>query len=251
MIEKINLKKLRNNEFIQFGENVQEIVQINNPQTLKVENEYNDLEDPLTKLHHVQNKKQGSPITNELIEINKRRDVALGSIFTIVETYCNHFEEEVVATALDLKKELDLYGRDIIRYSYQYETNAIDDILSKWELKAEGIATLNLTDWVIELKDANTLFNSRFLDRIKESALDQDLSVLELRNTMSEKIYNLFDMLSALMKIEKSDIYANVIDQINALINQYNKTLVARHSKKSSKSTSEEDDKETDTTETT
>ncbi len=237
MIENILCKKLRNNEFVQFFENIQEIVSTNNPETLKVQEQYNALNEPLTTLQLTHKKLSGSTITSELTEIDKRRDVALSSIYNIIEAYTNHYNSDVCTKAIELKQELDVYGKGIVRYSYQYETNAIDDILQKWELKTEGIATLNLTDWVNELKDANSLFNTRFLDRVKESAEDTDIRVIELRNTVYEKYSDLMAFLTSYATIEKTEIYTKVIDQINALIEQYNRSIIARFSKKS---TSEE-----------
>ncbi len=240
MINIIYLKNLRNNEFIQFIENIQEIVLSNNPETLKVQDQYNALSEPLKILQQIHSNHNGSSITNELINIDKRRDVVLGSIFNIVDAYTHHFNTEVATKAIDLKKELDVYGREVIRYSYQYETNAIDDILAKWELKAEGIATLNLTEWVGELKEANTLFNTRFLDRVKESAEDSHIKVVEMRNVTTEKYNKLLGHLTSHATIEESEAYTKVIDQINALIDQYNRTLTARLSKKSSNQETEE-----------
>ena len=39
---------------------------------------------------------------------------------------------------------------DIAKYSYQYQTNAIDDIITKWRDDEECVAALNtlhMTDW--------------------------------------------------------------------------------------------------------
>ncbi len=234
MINNILLKKLRNNEFIQFIENIQEIVSESNPETLKVQDQYNALNQPLTTLQQIHSKKSGSSITNQLIEIDKRRDTALISIYNLVEAYTNHFNEEVAAKASDLLQVLDIYGKDVARYSYQYETNAIDDILAQWESKTESIAAISITDWVNELKEANTLFNSRYLDRVKESAEESDIKVIEMRHLATEKYNELVGYLSAYSTIEKTEIYTKVLNQINALIDQYNKTLTARLSKKSS-----------------
>ncbi len=248
MINSILLKKLRNNEFIQFIENIQEIVSASNPETLKVQEQYTALNQPLNTLQQIHSKKAGSSITNQLIDIDKRRDTAFLGIYNIVETYTTCFDVEIAAKATDLKKELDIYGKDVARYSYQYETNAIDDILAKWELKTESIASLSLTNWVKELNEANTLFNTRFLDRVKESAEDTDIKVVKMRDMATEKYNDLLKYLSAFATIEKTEIYTKVIDQINALIDQYNKTLTARLSKKSS-NTEDEESAETETPE--
>ncbi len=241
MIKTIYLKNLRNNEFIQYCDNFQQIILTNNPEALKVQDQYNAINEPLSLLQITNKKLSQKSFTVQLFKIDKRRDAALRSIYNIVDAYTHHYNEEVCAKAIDLKKELDVYGKKIIHYNYQYETSAIDDILTKWEPKAEGIATLNLTDWVNELKEANTLFNECFLDKVKVTAEDADIKVIELRNTITARHNELIDYLKSYALIEKTENYTTVIGQINELINQYNKTITARHSKKSASNNIGED----------
>ncbi len=244
MINNIYLKNLRNNEFVQFFENLQEIVLSNNPETLKVQDQYSVLNESLTKLQLTHKKNTGSSYSAQLAQLDRRRDIALSSIYNIIENYTNHFNAEVSSSAVKLKKQLDVYGRDIVKYNYQYETNAIEDILAKWEQKPERIASVNLTDWVGELKEANILFNTCFLNRVKESAEDNNLKVVELRNIISKAYNELIGYIQAFAMIEKTEVYSKTIDQLNALINQYNKMLHARLSKKSTDKAIEEDESE-------
>ncbi len=233
MIKNIHLKNLRNNEFVQFFENIREIVSKNNPEAILVQEQYKAFIKPLTTLQLNHKRIKGSSITYQLTKIDKRRNIALRSIYKIIEAYTHHYNSDVCTVAIDLKKELDVYGKEIVRYNYQYETNVIDEILQKWAPKAEGIASLNLTEWVGELKEANTLFNTRYLDRIKESAGYTNIKVIELRKIVTLNYSELMGFISAYATIQKTEIYTKVIDQINALINQYNKILTSRHSKKS------------------
>ncbi len=242
MIKNIYLKNLRNNEFVQFFENLQEIVLSNNPETLKVQEQYSALNKSLALLQLTHKKNTGSSYSEQLAQLDRRRDIALSSIYNVIETYTNHFNADVCSAAVELKKELDVYGRDIVKYNYQYETNAIEDILAKWELKPERIASVNLTDWVGELKEANILFNTRFLDRVKETAEDNNIKVVELRNIIVEAYNELIGFIKAYAMIEKTEVYTKTIDQINALINQYNKMLRARLSKKSTGMEVEDDE---------
>ncbi len=237
MIKSIHFKNLRNNEIVQFFENIKEIVSKNNPEDLLVQEQYNAFIKPLTTLQLNHKRIRGSSITYQLAKIDKRRNLALKSIYKIIEAYTHHYNSDVCTVAIDLKKELDVYGKKIVRYNYQYETNVIDEILQKWAPKAEGIALLNLTEWVGELKQANTLFNTRYLDRVKESAGYTNIKVVELRKIVALHYNELMDLLSAYATIQKTEIYTKVIDQINALINQYNKILTSRHSKKSTTNT--------------
>jgi hypothetical protein len=90
------------------------------------------------------------------------------------------------------------------------------------------IAALDLTAWVEELNEANTLFDKRFLARIKEQAHHPEVTVAELRKEVIELFRILQDHIKAHAIISKDPRYDALIKEINTLTENYNRTALNR-----------------------
>lgn len=235
MLLSIYLKNLRNNEFIQFLRNVLQIIFGNDSIKLQVEVQYNDLKNLVDLMDTTHKKNQGSSITEEINEIDDRRDNAIKGIVLNLNSYKKHYDKNFVNASNTLLKVVNLYDGDISRYSYQYETNAIHDIINKWKTSEECVAaliTLNISEWKDKLEQENDLFNTKYMERIKEAAENSDVKVAELRDEMNEKYKKLLQFIAAFATINPSEEYTQMINLLNALIDQYQKTITLRSSKR-------------------
>jgi hypothetical protein len=129
-----------------------------------------------------------------------------------------------------IKDSISLYGTSIWKLNYQSETATISSLILDWENKPELIAALNalnLGKWKDELKAANIAFNEKYLDRTQEygNATPENLkSKREETNQIYYELRNRIDALDLLVDVPPPP-YTTVINQLNALIDQYNTLL--------------------------
>jgi len=238
MFETIKISHLRNSEFIQFVKTLVQIVNSNDSEVLKVKAQCDDLAALLTVLAGLYKPDLGSAITKELEEIDARRDNAIVGIEMQLKSFTYHFELAKREAAQLLINSLATYDPGISRLNYQAESTTIDSITSKWENEPEltaALATLGMHFWLAELKTANTLFNKRYIDRLKENAQAPEGKSKEVRVQVQDSYRLLITHLQAHATLSTDNTYEDVIKQINLLIEQFNKLVVGR------KSTKEED----------
>jgi len=227
----IHYRKLRNNEFIQFIKLLGEILNSNDPEVLKVKDQSDDLAALLATLSVLFKPELGSSITKELEEIDARRDTAITGIEMLIKTFTYYFEADKREAAILLESSLTLYGSGISRLNYQAETSTITSIIQKWEsdtnLRA-ALTTLGLTAWLAELKAANTLFEERYIARLKEEANSPEEKSIDLRKQIIQSYRTLLAHLQAHATLSTDNSYDAVVQQINQLIEEYNRLVAAR-----------------------
>lgn len=114
-----------------------------------------------------------SPQTKEIVASDLRRGRAFTGIKTeaLAKTY--HFDPIVVAAANTVLNCYKKYGKRVIDLDYNKESETLDQLINDFEtdtvIKA-AIATLGLTAWVAELKDANTKFKQKYIERTAQYA---------------------------------------------------------------------------------
>jgi hypothetical protein len=235
MFSAIYYKSLRNSEFIQFIRYVLEIVESNDPEVLKVKSQVDDLKALLDHLNLIYKPDLYNAITSELRTLDQRRDNAFIGIKTYLRSYKYYFEEPVRHAAKLLLDSLAGYGTRISRMNYQAESSVLESIIARWQNKpdlAAAIDALNLKSWVAEMKTANNLFNSRYLDRIKDDAKAPDIKVTDLRKEIIQSYRELISHIEAYATLSDETIYFDITKQINQLIGEYQHLIVARSKKK-------------------
>jgi len=231
----IHYPKLRNNEFIQFIKLLNEILNSNDPEVLKVKDQCNDLAALLATLSALFKPNLGSAITKELQEIDARRDTAMTGIEMQIKSFTYYFDEDKREAANLLDSSLATYGSGISRLNYQAETSTIASIIQKWENETSltaALTTLGLIAWVAELKAANNLFEERYIARLKDNANSPEEKTIELRKEIIQSYRTLLAHLQAHATLSTDNSYDAVIQQINQLIEQYNKLVAARGTNK-------------------
>ena len=231
MIDSIDLAKLRNSEFLQFGTTFSGLVIANNPVALNVEPQHLAFKLKLDETSGLFKLERVSPITEELVLLDERRDKADNGLTTVIEGYCSHFDAATAQAANLLTTNLNLYGTGVARLNTQAETSTIKGIVNDWETKPEltgAIAKLGLTAWVTELKAANLLYEQKYLERTQEyGAANPDTLKSKREETMSA-YYELRKFLDANFVLHHSVAYEKLINELNALIAQYITLLNSR-----------------------
>ena len=227
MINSIDLRNLRNANYLQFQKDVWEIVKRNNPSVLQVEAKFTDLGAKIIEIEALFKKVMSNAISQELIALDGKRDAAITGINAVVSGFSYHFDANIKQAADLLAASIALYGTSVARLNYQAETAIISNLISDWDNKPElaaAINTLNLQAWKAELATVNSAFSTRYLDRTQEYG-DASTDTLKLkREETNAAYYALRDRINALDTLVETppSPYITVINQVNASIDLYN-----------------------------
>lgn len=235
MFSSINYTSLRNSEFIQFFQNLLDLLSANDPEVLKLKSEFYNLEALVATLASFFKPELGSEITSELQELDAARDAALQGIELQVKSFTYHYTQSTRVAAELLNNSLENYGSGIGRLNYQAETSTINSIIEKWEKEQkfiDALTTLNLSSWLGHMKGINTNFNQRFLDRLEDNVDSPEQSTLELRAEIIISYRQLMSFLQAYTTLSTSEEYTKVNKLINELITQYNLLVSKRTNNK-------------------
>lgn len=235
MINSIPLQTLRNGEFLQFIADVLGIVSLNNPAQLQVNSQFTQLQTEYSALQELFKTDRGNPVTDEILALDIRRDDAVTGMSALVNAYTYHFNPALRNPANVLQANLKLYGAGIARDNYMSETASISSIVGDWKNKAElqaAITTLQLADWLTELEQANTAFNTRYISRTQEMGAASPDNIKLKRVMVANAYYALRDHVDAYFTINQgAEPFAKATNEINALVDQYNALLAGRLAK--------------------
>lgn len=232
MITSIDLNKLRNPEYIQYIKGFSAIIQSYGPDALKVQPQYDEVQNLVTSLEDIFITETASPITEEVSALDDRRDRAVTGFGLMVNALTYHVNPQTARHAETLKKLVDKYGGGIARENYQAETAIIDNLVADLDSKPEmgtAVAALELIEWKKEMQQANTAFDAAYMQRTKELGAASKDTLLAKRAETNNAYYKLRDFINSYYTInEGADIYSKTTNELNALIAQYNTMMAGR-----------------------
>jgi hypothetical protein len=231
MINSIDLRTLRNGEFVQFGADFYGLINANNPSSLNIDPQLPIYKTKLDETANLFKNEKSSPITQDLVLLDERRDKAINGLSGVIEGYCYHFEAATANAATVLVNNLKLYGPGIAKLNFPTESATLDSLTNDWETKPELIAAisqLGLNTWVAELKTANQLFKQKYLERTQEYGAANPETMKAKREETVLAYYELRKFLDANSVLHPSETYTKLINELNSLIDQYNVLLNSR-----------------------
>ena len=96
---------------------------------------------------------------------------------------------------------------------------------------------LDLKDWKNEMKSANLLFDTKYLERTQEYGNASPETVALKREEVQKAYYELRTFIDAYAVTIATPIYTTTINQLNALIDQYVTLLNNRLARRSNQDT--------------
>jgi Family of unknown function (DUF6261) len=228
MIDSIDLKGLRNAEYIQFMDNFRDLVIKNDPNILGVTKQQMVFVDAIKSIESLFKLQLGNKITEEIQALDLRRDNAINGITLVVTGYVNHFDPTISKAAQTIAENLKTYGVGIARENLMAETAILNSIIGDWENKqplAQAIKELNLNSWKDELQEANALFDEKYLARTQDYADANPDTLLKKREECNQTYYELRKHIDAHGVINETAVYKKTTNDLNALIEQYNTLL--------------------------
>jgi len=229
------ISNYRNSELLQFMSDVITICDSYQPGQLFLQNQADDLKEKTHALDLTYKQDKGSEITKELVNFDKRRDNGFVGFKTVMEGLSFHYDENIRNAALMVTRTIAKYGTDIHRMNYQAETLNLDNLISEWESDEKlnaAIASLGYTAWVNEIKEANKLFNVRYLARVNEEASSPEVKIPLLRQEAIDSYRNLMKNIDARDTISEDGAYKGLIKELDVLVEKYNNLVLLRSSGK-------------------
>jgi len=161
MIRTLYVTQLTNPVHLQFMDYVVTLVSEKNPTALLVKPQFDLFSQKVTELKNIYKSVTANPLSEQIMEIDARRDQILTAIIKIVEVNTYHYSEIMEASANSLKKNIQVYGNNIVRNDFQTETAKIESIVNDWRTKPEltdAMTALLMADWITELEVTNNEF---------------------------------------------------------------------------------------------
>ncbi len=242
MLRFVKLMKLRNREFIQFFTDLISILLRHKPEELRIRKQLEPVANEIESIKSLREQGRGNSISDELRDIDSRRDDDITGIRTVVEGYTYHYDAETKEAAKLLLKTIDDFGPSIARQNYQGETDSLNGLINKFrndEKCKNAVSLLHMNEWEIKMDDENKHFNTRYIDRLDENSKKIEEKTKELRATTTDYYYVLRNHLNAHATLH-TETYKPVIDLINELIDDYNLVINRRMGGKNGEDEGEE-----------
>jgi hypothetical protein len=175
----------------------------------------------------------GYTLTEEVIGLDDVRDDDIVGIKGVATGYKKHYNPNLSEAGSVIVKSLDKYSVRIDRENLATETTIIRNWYAEVTndaLLLAALVLLNLKDWADHLNTTNELFNTKYLLRSQDIGDKAQLpSVGDLLPTLKKEYSALIEEIAALHFLDKGKgTYTNLVNQIEALIEQYNVRAKAR-----------------------
>ncbi|WP_378186836.1 DUF6261 family protein [Aquimarina sp. W85] len=235
--------RYRHAEFLQYLFDVTNLLNKQDLAALKLEEPKTALETAIQKIDKAFKQAQGSKITQDIIEMDERRDRAITGLRTLLEGYKYHYDEQLSNAAKALLDTIAIYGSNIQRLSYQEETAVINSLVKDWEdneVYVNAAIDLKLWDWIKELKESNELFSQKYLDRVSDNAARTPADIPQLRTVAIDAYRTLINHITAHATLEDTQAYDILLNELDILAKNYNQTVDNRTSSATDPDTSNE-----------
>jgi len=244
-ITKIDLSKLQNEEHLQFNSEFKVLVEQYTAGALDIETLFVAYLLIFDREEEAFNQVRKSSVTDQLIDADDARDNIFSGFSKAVQASLNHYNEANKLAASRVKVLLDQYG-NITRKSYDKKTADIKKMVQELQgTYATDIATLGLTEWVLQILAKNKIFEAYMKERYSEESSKTEYRMKEVRLEIDSSYRNMAEQVDALVRVKGADKYESFIKELNSRIDRYNITIAQRRGRNG-----KNDDSSPDTTPT-
>lgn len=222
------LTRYRNKVLMQYYLDTVAIYRQYNIQALQLEPMVIALENCIANMDSVFRVGRGNQTTATIEEADARRDAAIIGIRKLAEAYETHYNATYQEASQLIQGLIDRFGSRIAKMNYIAETQVIAAIINDCETDAPmqaAIALLHATEWVAELKEANTEFNRLFLMRNADIAEQPKKNIMTLRTETMPVFQQLISTTEAYYIALKKKEYLALMKKIDTLSKQCNATV--------------------------
>lgn len=225
------LYQYRNGEFIQYMTDVLGFLEPHDVQVLQLAEQQSALAAVVAKLDAAYKEPLNSELTSEIAALDECRDNAFRGLKGATENALRHFNPAVATAAKLLQRNLSAHGDNVPALGYTEETTVLRSLVEDWENKADlkaAVTTVNLGDWLQELKTTNEAFSKLYRERVNQDSQNATPPVSSFRKEAIEAYRNLFTHISAHATLSSDPVYAELLNQIDTLAEKYNQAVNIR-----------------------
>lgn len=184
MITIPNFENYRQGDFIQYMNNVLQVVTAARAATFNIVPQRTALQDSMNALNAAWQPVVGSELTPEISELDQKRDRCFNGLKMTVDNWgINHYDLALRESAYLISDRIAGYGDRISLMRYQQQTATVTAIIQELgDVLAPHVDALALQGWVTELSSLNTLFNEKYVERAQSISGKQSGEVVELMN---------------------------------------------------------------------
>lgn len=169
---------------------------------------------------------QGSQITDELRELDGKRDDCLVGIHYVLLGYSYHFQNDIKKAAEDLLFSMDKYGTSLSSLNYESESSTITNLIHDWKTTPSLVAALTLLSmgtWSTQLETSNNNFLESYRLRNNEKATKPQVKTFNQRKAAVASYQTLVNQIEARITMDDNTIsYQDFVNNLNVLINRFN-----------------------------
>lgn len=230
MIKTINFSHLRNNELLQFLNDIAARCDKFDIDALKLAATLLLLKDEIKALEESFAKEKSSELTKVLEQIDSNRDDDLVGIKTVCEGFAYSREEGLSDAANLILKSINKHGTLLHRLNYHAETSVIDAIWADWqeEKYQKALQKLHLQKWSVMLDKENNSFKDHHQERVDDKMESESASFTQLRKPAIDAYSSLCDQIFAHSILNNNQEYTDLTKAINIIIEEYNMILERR-----------------------
>lgn len=225
MIKKIRISNLRNNELLQFLNDILIACTQCSTEPMKLTAVVATLLTDTTMFDKLFKLDPSSPITQELVDLDRQRDNCLRGMHMVLEGYSLHFEDATKSAAQTLLQCMDKYGKSLHKLNLPAETSTIKSLVTDWTTipaMISAVTQVNFGKWITELSTRNTNFNEKYISRSNNKATAPHVKTYDARMKVTESYRKLVSMVESGATFVGDGSYDNLINLINELVAKYN-----------------------------
>jgi len=234
-IATLSKKQFRNNDHFQYYTEVIELIKRTGAEKLKIESQFNDMLEAYNLEDAALIKITKSVLTQDIKQLDKRRDTALAAINDKLKIAHKHFDAEVRNAAQRLKIVVDTYGA-IARKSLNEQTSAVYNLLQELQGKySQDTQKVEISGWITELETSNTALSHSMRER-RDEAIERrpEVSAATARKMLDNAYNVILKRINALITLEGDANYKEFTTSVNKLTTDF-KNVISQRTAKASK----------------
>jgi hypothetical protein len=227
-IKNVRSHELRNEEHFQFQNEFNDLLLHFNPITLGVEEAYANYLVLYKNENQALDVVRKSDLTSKIVAANRARANTYRGLSGTVKTANFHFIPTKKEAARRVQLVFDHFA-GILKKPNNEQTAAINALIDDLnEDYTAEITTLQIEDWITELKANNDHFETLNVARYSSEADKTPLKMKEVRKEIDRAYRTITNRISALAIVNTPDIYLPFIKELNERVDRYMLTLAQR-----------------------
>ena len=164
--------------------------------------------------------------TRSITENDKVRDTYLRRLFKYVTDFLKSPDAAEKDNALIVNDAISRF-RGLMDYEMNKQTVEVQNLITvlRTQPVMQAVGDLDLTGLVDKIADTNALFQDEMDTRIQDESKKEKLNTAEQRKATEELYLQITDKINAMANLMPSSETDDCIDQLNALVDQYDRTI--------------------------